>query len=355
MIRVKCPRCAQPVTAEKPPADGLLQCRCGQKLRLKQPTAPPGPARPAQGAGGPPPARAASTPPPAKAPRGRPVGRAGDEDPEELEEAVLLDEGEDAGPPPAPPRTRPRPVVVDEDEDEAPVVRRAPRPKFAPLDEDDAEPEPEPEADEEPRPKKRRKKKKKKQTGPPGLKGVHVALIGGGIGFVLLLTLGLFFAFKGGSKPKADPEEVSAEVSKAGGMVERDPNSPTKEVTRVSLTGSTEKLGFLLGKIKDAFPNLRTLDLSGTLTSDIDLEHLEGYTSLRVLRLGNTKVTSGGMQFLKGMTGLEELDLGGTLVTDAGLEELKGLKNLKKLNLSNTPLASGRGLAAAIPGLEVSN
>jgi len=89
--------------------------------------------------------------------------------------------------------------------------------------------------------------------------------------------------------------------------------------------------------------------------ANVDLEHLEGYTGLRVLRLGNTKVTSGGMQFLKDMTGLEELDLGGTLVTDAGLEQLKGLKNLKRLNLSNTPLASGRGLAAAIPGLEVTN
>jgi hypothetical protein len=357
MIRLKCPRCAQQVTVERPPADGLVACACGQKLRLKLPTAkpvaPPGKAKPGNGAGGPPPARAAGTPPPVKAARPRPV----EEDPEELEEAVLIDEAEAEAPPVVPPRKRPRPVLVDEDEDggeeEAPVVRRAKRPKFAPLDEDEAEPEPEPESDaeEEPRPKKRRKKKKKKKDGPPDIKGAHVALIGGGIVFVLLLTGGLYFMWKGGgSKPKADPEAVLAEITKAGGMVERDPN--TKEVVKVGLTG-TDGRGYLLGKIKDAFPNLRTLDLSGTLCADIDLEHLEGYTGLRVLRLGNTKVTGGGMQFLKDLTGLEELDLSGTLVHDPGLEQLKGLKNLKRLILANAPLADGRGLAAAIPGLEI--
>jgi Leucine rich repeat len=357
MIRLKCPRCDQPVTFEKPPADGLVACACGQKLRLKLPTAkpvaPPVQAKAVNGAGGPPPARAAGSPP-AKVARPRPV----EEDPEELEEAVLIDEGEDEAAPPAPPRKRPRPVVVDDgdgDEEEAPVVRRAKRPKFAPLDEDQAEPEPEPEAEEEeePRPKKRRKKKKKKKDGPPDIKGAHVALIGGGIVFVLLLTGGLYFMWKGGSsKPKADPQAVIAEINQVGGNIQRDPN--TQEVVQIGLVG-TEGRGYLLGKIKDAFPNLRTLDLSNTKVADVDLEHLEGYTGLRVLRLGNTKVTSGGMQFLKDMTGLEELDLGGTLVTDAGLEQLKGLKGLKRLNLSNTPLASGRGLAAAIPGLEVTN
>src|SRR5262249_21965436 len=142
---------------------------------------------------------------------------------------------------------------------------------------------------------------------------------------------------------------VLEEINKAGGRVERGPGN---EVTKISLVGG-EGRGYILGKIKDGFPNLHTLDLSGTLCADIDLEHLEGWANLKVLRLGNHKVTSGGMQFLKDMKGLEELDLGGTLVHDGGLEQLKGLKNLKKLVLANAPLATGRNLEGAIPGLEI--
>jgi hypothetical protein len=59
------------------------------------------------------------------------------------------------------------------------------------------------------------------------------------------------------------------------------------------------------------------------------------------------------MEHIGRITSLEELYLDQTNVTDRGLADLKGLKNLKKLNLSGAMLASGLGLQAALPGLEI--
>jgi hypothetical protein len=334
MIRTKCPHCAQAVTVERLPADGVVPCgACGKRIRLRVPTATPAAPKAAIAPRGAPP-HARPAPPPAI-----------EDDDEVLEEAVLIEDGPAA----APPRKKPKFAPLDDDDDqlsEGPPPKKA---KFAPLGDVEDELD-EPLEDEAPRKKRRKKKKKKKETGPP-VKGSHIAMVLGGIAFVLVTTLGLWWVLTREGKPPPNPDEVIAEITKMNGSVERD--KTTNEVVVVNLQG-TEAAGTILGKLT-AFPKLHTLNLSGSKFADVHADYLPDLKNLRILRLGSTKLTDGGMEPIGTMKSLEDLDLSNTLVTDRGLDMLKGLTGLKKLSIANTPLASGLGLKAALPGLEITD
>jgi hypothetical protein len=198
---------------------------------------------------------------------------------------------------------------------------------------------------------KAKKKKKKKKLDADLPSDTHIAMVVIGIVAVLAVTGIGFVVFRSAAAiDKYNEGEVLAELKQIGAFVERDHTSPDKPVIGINISGM-EYRAALLNKLV-VFPDLRKLDLSGTSTTDFFLQHMHGLTSLRVLRLGHTKVTRGGMGYLTPLVNLEDLDLTQALVTDDSLEELKVLTKLKKIHLDGT-LASGIGLKAHIPGLEI--
>jgi hypothetical protein len=245
-----------------------------------------------------------------------------------------------------------RPEPEDDEPEEEQVVRsRKRRP-----DPDDDEPEDraddssEEEPDEElPRPRKRRRKKgKRKKEVDPTL----VAMIVSCIGLVLLCAGGIYMFQKIRPKrEKATPEQALAALQQANVVLKRDP--ATQDVIGVDFSPTGD--GFRAGLIDQlaAFPKLKEISLTGTKATGYDLDHLEGLASVTILRLGHTNMTDGGMRYIaQYLPNLEELDINQTLVTDNGLSDLKGLKKLRKLRVGGS-LATGRGLQAAIPNLEI--
>jgi hypothetical protein len=324
MIRVKCPKCASPVSVADADAGGVGSCpRCGQKFRVptsKPPpmTPPSGRARPSGSHATAPTTQRTPRPPAATAPARSPV----------------------AGPTPS------DPAYAEDGEPALSAQERRRKPEAVP--EDQAEDRPE-------RPARRKKKKKKKPDDLrliPGLSNAHLALVGVGLVVVIVLTLGIYFVQKRltASAPAEDPAVVAADLEKMGALVQRDMSDPERPVISVGF-GATDFKGAIIDRLK-AFPKLREVNLAHTTANNIDLEHFDAVPHIRVLILSHTKVSTGGMEYLKPLKDLEVLDLASTLVTDVGLEELKGLTKLQKINLTGT-LAGGESLRAAIPGLEV--
>jgi hypothetical protein len=214
--------------------------------------------------------------------------------------------------------------------------------------------EPEPAVGEEPvgsAPKKRKKKKKKLEDEVFERKSLHYILAGIGIIVVLGAT---FLAYRlqssASASKKFDQAVVLGDLQKLGARIDRDASRAGQPIVGVTFSGVAFKGSDLEGLI--AFPDLERLDLSGTPTSDVALEHLSELKTLKRLNLGHTNVTGGGMQFLAHMTEMEDLDLTQTLVDDHRLGQLEGLKKLKKIHLDGS-LASGLGLKAKIPDLEI--
>jgi Leucine-rich repeat (LRR) protein len=147
---------------------------------------------------------------------------------------------------------------------------------------------------------------------------------------VFLKTLTAPLETEGSGEPDfADGRDGAlAEISKLGGAIELDENSPGKPVVRLNLTGK--------------------------LVSDIDLVHLGGLAQLRALELSQTQVTDAGLARLIGLTKLRQLDLSINVLTDAGLAHLRSLSQLRALNLRFT-LISDAGLAHLkdLPQLQV--
>jgi|GEM_PF-6769721 len=332
MIRIKCPKCANPLSIPDAQGGSVSACpKCGQKFRvpaaatkLADPSGPDAGPRPRPSS-----AKNATSPKNNRiqavdAPASRGAKTARQQPPAEADA-----QGYGVGPAH---ETAPPPSSIDK----------------RPVEDDVAGPE-EQEEDLQattPRRKKRRRKKKQESAGP---KAAHIGLIVAGLLVVAAATAILFWIKPGSPKAPPDPGPVLAELEQVHAAIERDKTSPDQPVVGITLSGTFKPS--LLGRLV-VFPKLRKLNLGGTLTSDINLEWLEDVTTLRELNLSHTKVTGGGMQFLKKMVNLEELNLTQTLVDDVRLGELKGLKNLKKIYLDGT-LASGLDLKAAIPGLEV--
>jgi hypothetical protein len=252
---------------------------------------------------------------------------------------------------PSPPRPK-RPRIEVEEEDDEPAVEVEEEEEDVEEDEDEDEEdeddaEEEDEEDEVGRPRKR--KKKKKGSGGKAL----VPIVAGGLILIMVATctgIGYFVAF--GKKRGPDPTKAIAAIQKRGGKIVQDPNDP-ETVIEVSLIGTDADNGEL--ELLRAFPKLKVLNLSRcTKINNPGLEWLEDLKELRVLNFSYcSHVSDGGMEHIGKITSLEELYLDQTNVTDRGLSELTGLKKLRKLGLSGAVLASGRGLQAAIPGLEI--
>jgi Leucine-rich repeat (LRR) protein len=254
------------------------------------------------------------------------------EEAEELE--YSLDDVHDRQSPPLPKKLRP---IEPDDEEEPVAVEEEPEDDEAIDEEEEGE-------------AARRRKKKKKKTDPS--KAVVPLLVGGSALFVVLLCSGGIYYLANRKKPPPDPEKALEMVKKRGGSIERDLQDPEQPVIGVSLiaTDAPKERGDM--ELLLAFPKLRKLNLSHSKVENWDLECLKELHDLRVLNVSFSHITDGGMRYIGKIKSLEEVYLDQTLVTDNGLEDLRGLTNLKKLGVSGS-LASGLGLQAAIPNLQV--
>ncbi|MEO6807538.1 MAG: hypothetical protein ABI353_00295 [Isosphaeraceae bacterium] len=150
---------------------------------------------------------------------------------------------------------------------------------------------------------------------------------------ITALALAIGFAPQGlqAQEGATAPDPAVAEVTKAGGKVDRDDKGEGKPVVTVNF--ATTSVGDEAIDLLKPFTSLKKLSLNGTKITDAGLEKLKDRTSLEKLYLVDTKITDAGLEHLKGLTNLQVLSLVGTEVTDAGLEHLKGLSNLQDLFL----------------------
>ncbi len=140
------------------------------------------------------------------------------------------------------------------------------------------------------------------------------------------------------------------------GQPELDATRAFQRVTYLDLTDSTVSLAWY--RAFDGIPGLKTLNLAGTDTDDLDVERIlwnapmEGLT---LLGLADTQVTDEALPFLIGMPNLRMLDLQRTALTDRGLDLLPELPKLKRLRLQGTQVTA-EGVArlqAARPEVEI--
>jgi hypothetical protein len=366
MIGLKCPKCQTVMKVDESKAGSSTTCPgCGGAFRIPNLTRPKqggaqgvrgqGPGARGQGAT---PSRTTpekqtaiqrkTSKPPAdpsvRPARTSPISPAPSPPEEEEFEYTLEDIHEEEAPPP-PPRKRPRIEIEDEDDEVEDDLDEEGEEDEEEEDEQDDEDEEDEEGED---PRVRRKKKKKSGGMSP------IPFVAGGIIFVIVAGCtfgGYILATR--KKPPPDPAKAMEMVKARGGNFKQDETDPAKPVIEVSLMGTDADNGDL--DLLRAFPKLKKLDLTRcTKINNVGLEWLEDFKEIRVLKLGFcSHVTDGGMEFVGKLTSLEELYLDQTNVTDRGLSDLKGLKSLKKLSLSGAMLASGRGLQAAIPGLEI--
>jgi Leucine-rich repeat (LRR) protein len=81
-------------------------------------------------------------------------------------------------------------------------------------------------------------------------------------------------------------------------------------------------------------PQVRSLDLASSKTTDAGLEQLKTLTGLQCLNLSGTEITDAGLAHLKGLVQLQSLNLSQTNVKGAGLENLAGMTQLRELMLA---------------------
>jgi hypothetical protein len=253
----------------------------------------------------------------------------------------------------------PKPAVEEEEAGEYEVIEEQ-----APAEDAGLEAAGEPvESDQEEQVPRKKKKKKKKKEKPaeapvgqllPFISNGHLGLIVFSVVGLLVCSGGLFLGWKmfTSKEPLEDPEVAIAALKAKGAVIERDEKLPDKPVVTVTMVGDQ----FNDSDVKHvrAFTQLRKLQLAHAPIHNHAMLHLKDLKELRYLDLSYTNVTDSGMEELAGLTNLEELFLVSMgALTDGGLSHLKGCTKLRKLHLENTPLASGRELEAAIPGLEV--
>ncbi len=112
------------------------------------------------------------------------------------------------------------------------------------------------------------------------------------------------------------------------------------QITRARVTGSRQKLNELLKAILNPrLDALVSLDLSGAVIDDTDLERLKPLVALRELNLAHTLVTDAGLAHLKGLPALRRLVLDGDALRGSGLVNLQELPELTELRLGCPTLA----------------
>jgi Leucine-rich repeat (LRR) protein len=87
------------------------------------------------------------------------------------------------------------------------------------------------------------------------------------------------------------------------------------------------------------FPNIRSLDLTGSKISLKAAEHIQHMTNLVSLQLAQTSFDDEKMKYIKDLENLEALWLNGNNITSKGLEEIKNLKKIKRLTLYRTSIS----------------
>ena len=111
---------------------------------------------------------------------------------------------------------------------------------------------------------------------------------------------------------------------------------PTKVVDSVKSNGSPGVTDRDLQPLQELH-DLRQVELSRTVITDVTLGYLRDNKRMIVLRIAGTRITNSGLENLRHFSRLEELDIGyNKNVTDDGLENLKKMANLRRLNLIGT-------------------
>ncbi len=93
-----------------------------------------------------------------------------------------------------------------------------------------------------------------------------------------------------------------------------------------------------LRKLVDSvfFDSVRSVDLSGTKVTDVELEYITKLSQLRELSLNESKITDARLAKLKALSQLQRLGIEDAEVTDPGLEHLGGFSQLQDLDLAST-------------------
>ena len=87
-------------------------------------------------------------------------------------------------------------------------------------------------------------------------------------------------------------------------------------------------------------PNLKSLNLDHTQTTDAHIAELANGLELEQIHLVGTAISDAAARSLASWKGLRYLDLRATLLSDQALEELASLKNLVELRLSQTMITN---------------
>jgi hypothetical protein len=183
----------------------------------------------------------------------------------------------------------------------------------------DVDPEPEDaEAQQEPPAKKKSKPKRKSESEGSALKWW---LLGGAIGFILLLggvvvvavvSMKQAFAASGPARPAEEPDEAWVDVRTASRLIGPDPvvaanigqiyamggeckfaKGPDHPLVAVRLHSFHATDGMM--SVFRAFPKLRSLDLSNCRLSDTGLQQFFAMTQLEEINIKNTMVTPQGV------------------------------------------------------------
>ena len=111
--------------------------------------------------------------------------------------------------------------------------------------------------------------------------------------------------------------------------------------------------GPLVWFIPEATLRIVRVDLVNTHVKPRDLESLTQLPELKSLYLYYTDTTDAGLMYLCHCSKLQTLDLDGTRVTDAGLEDIGKIRGLKWLGLRDTKISdSGIRHLESLPSLQ---
>jgi hypothetical protein len=140
-------------------------------------------------------------------------------------------------------------------------------------------------------------------------------------------------------------------------LIVRDEKAPGKPIIKLrvgTITDPERNTDPVLSCLRH-FPQLKSLDLSGSPITDDSLKHLEALSNLETLTLSLTPISDKGLQHLKTLKRLEELNLAATDVRDEGLDQLTNFPKLKKLYLTRDLIGDDavHKLQKSIPGLKI--
>ena len=88
----------------------------------------------------------------------------------------------------------------------------------------------------------------------------------------------------------------------------------------------------------DFFADVKSVDFSGTIVRDDDLQDLDELPDLEFLERGSTRITDAGLVHVGGLRKLRVLGLTNSAISDAGLSHLRGLTRLEVLSIAYNPI-----------------